>query len=1012
MRIFTRTFVLATYFLFISATLFGANIKIIESQSIHPLHKMDNNWAAIATGLGHTSTIEAQSFLDNFTNFADVDVLVISSGLIDIPDNRRDNILQFVQSGGNVYIQSEYLVDLSGNVIFQYVAQQLGNTFTWNTEFTGNLSPMLVSGDLAEGMNENNTINYYWYGTSGSGDANFIPFLHYDDKDWGFIYCPSDMAHGKMITTSDQDWIRTNSKDDLMENILSYLATNTAYATPTVSITEIPCEEYPTFSATIENNNSSVQVEWMINGEVVAGENAMTFSSSALVDGDVVECRISLAQACVNYQHVSNPILIAPIFPQETPEFNISADNTDVCEGQPIYFTATISTSQSANISNVAYQWLINGTPVSGANAAVFSPTNLDDQDIVSCQLIYDTDCETAAEVLSNEVSVNITPQTNPSVSISANLNEICTGETVIFTATGIDLGTDPVFQWQINGNNVGFNDPVFSTSDLADGQNINCLVTTNLQCSTTNEANSNTISITVNEVVNPEIEIVASATDVCEGESITFTANASDFGANPSYQWQVDGVNVGANQPNFETNTLENGQQVTCILSVAESCATSAAVTSAPIVVSVSLGLVPTLDIIASTTVLCPGESVTFTAQGANHGTNPVYEWLVNGLVVSNTSATLTLNDITESSTVSYTLFNEENCAAYQSVDSETLTVFVTGIAIEVAEMIHENCSQADGSILVNANGGVAPYTYEWSNGMTNSTLTNLTAGTYELMVTDANGCTGSASVELTNNAAPQIEEIIQTNVDCDNEDASAEVVLSNPSADLKYEWTNEAGEVIANTPNVQRLSPGIYEIAVTNSYGCEVFETIEIEAVSPISATLINELRMDLGTTIDLEVLVNTTEEVSYEWYPANGLSCTDCPNPVANPLVSTEYTVIVRNENGCEVSADVLVRVIPKDDLFVPNAFSPNGDGINDSFTAFAGENVAKIKALRVFDRWGAEVFRNQNFSPNVEAEGWDGTFKGSVMKMGVYVYFIEVEYIDGSTQIKKGDLTITL
>ncbi len=1010
MKIFTRTFVLTACCLFLTLSSFGANITIIESQSIHPLHKMDTNWSNIATTLGHNATIENQSFMDDYANFSGTDVLIIASGLIDIPDNRRDNILQFVENGGNVYIQSEYLSNLSGNIIFEYIAENLGNTFSWDEEVAGNLSPMEISGEMAEGMDEDNTISYYWYGTSGTGDDNFIPFLHYDNKDWGFIYCSSDLAHGKMITTSDQDWIRTSSKNDLMENILSFLANSVSYATPTVSISEEPCEDIPTFTATITNNNLAVQIEWLINGQVVAGENELTFSSNDLVDGDVVECRISLAQACVNYVHVSNPILIAPIFPIETPELIISANNTNACEGQSILFTAT--SNQSTAILNIAYQWLINGSPVSGADADNFFSASLSDQDVVSCQLIYDTNCATDLEVFSNEVTVNISPALNPSISIIADLTEICAGETITFTANGIDLGANPSFQWLVDGNNVGDNSPVFSSADLTDGQNINCLVTTNAQCATTNEANSNIISITVNEVVNPTIEIVASATNICTGESITFTANATDFGANPSYQWQIDGLNVGTNQPSFETSTLTDGQQISCILSVAESCTNSAAVTSAPIAVSVSQGEVPTLDIVSNANIICAGQAATFTASGENHGANPVYEWFVNGISVGNNATQLTLNNISINTTVSYTLFVEDNCIAYQLSQSEELTVFLSDIAIHVIELAHENCNSSDGSIEVNANGGVAPYTYNWSNGGTTSLLSQMNAGTYDLLVTDANGCTAIKSIEIKNNEAPQIADVLNTVVSCENEDASAEVIIANPSADLVFEWTNEAGEVISNHAKVDGLSPGIYEIAVTNQYGCEQFETIEIEAVSPLSLTLADELRMDLAASVQLEALVNTSATLSYEWFPANGLSCTDCANPVANPTSSTEYTVIVRNEYGCEVSADVLVRVIPRDDLFIPNAFSPNGDGVNDYFTAFAGENVARITTLRVFDRWGAEVFHNQDFSPNVETEGWDGTFKGSVLKMGVYVYFIEVEYIDGSSKIKKGDLIITL
>jgi len=170
---------------------------------------MDAVWNNLSKDLGHNSTVVGQAFLDNYSNLANTDVLIISSGLIDISATRQANILNFVKNGGSVYVQSEYLLDLPGNATFKYIAESLGSSFEWTTEVTGNLSPMEITGNLADGLSEENTIGYYWYGTSGTGDDNIIPFLKYEDKNWGFIYCPLDMTHGKMITTSDQDWIRT-----------------------------------------------------------------------------------------------------------------------------------------------------------------------------------------------------------------------------------------------------------------------------------------------------------------------------------------------------------------------------------------------------------------------------------------------------------------------------------------------------------------------------------------------------------------------------------------------------------------------------------------------------------------------------------------------------------------------------------------------------------------------------------------------------------------------------------
>jgi len=151
-----------------------------------------------------------------------------------------------------------------------------------------------------------------------------------------------------------------------------------------------------------------------------------------LTDGDVVEARISLSNECASYDHVSNPILIAPILPASNLEVTVSIDNLSFCEGQTANFTAT--TSQIADATNISYQWLVNGEPVAGASVQTFSSNALNDQDLVTCLLTYDDACNTGLEITSNIVSVAILPAINPELEITADLTEICEGELVTFT--------------------------------------------------------------------------------------------------------------------------------------------------------------------------------------------------------------------------------------------------------------------------------------------------------------------------------------------------------------------------------------------------------------------------------------------------------------------------------------------------------------------------------------------------------------------------------------------------
>ena len=161
--------------------------------------------------------------------------------------------------------------------------------------------------------------------------------------------------------------------------------------------------------------------------------------------------------------------------------------------------------------------------------------------------------------------------------------------------------------------------------------------------------------------------------------------------------------------------------------------------------------------------------------------------------------------------------------------------------------------------------------------------------------------------------------------------------------------------------------------------------------------------------GDPILLDVTSLEAGDFVYQWTPGNGLNCTDCPNPTATIDESMDYTVIITDlETGCSNSEIVKVRKInecSEDLISMPNAFSPNGDGNNDTYQMYSG-SIEEIEYFRVFDRWGALVFESndRNFA-------WDGKFKNKTVVEGVYIYLLSGKCkLDGSTIMKMGDITI--
>jgi gliding motility-associated-like protein len=144
-------------------------------------------------------------------------------------------------------------------------------------------------------------------------------------------------------------------------------------------------------------------------------------------------------------------------------------------------------------------------------------------------------------------------------------------------------------------------------------------------------------------------------------------------------------------------------------------------------------------------------------------------------------------------------------------------------------------------------------------------------------------------------------------------------------------------------------------------------------------------------------------TSNVIRWTWSPANTLNCGDCPQPVANPKFNTKYTVSFIDSNGCKNTGDIQIIVICKNaNVFVPNTFSPNGDGNNDVFYV-RGRGLDRVKSLRIFNRWGEIVFEQQNFPVNDGSYGWNGKYKGNKPIPDVYVYQVEV-FCDNSQIIQ--------
>ncbi len=197
-----------------------------------------------------------------------------------------------------------------------------------------------------------------------------------------------------------------------------------------------------------------------------------------------------------------------------------------------------------------------------------------------------------------------------------------------------------------------------------------------------------------------------------------------------------------------------------------------------------------------------------------------------------------------------------------------------------------------------------------------------------------------------------------------------------------------------------------------VRDANDCDLFGEAELDEGVGVVINVDPQILVDLGQSYQLGVSVNMdpSDIESITWEPSLYLSCNDCLDPTVIPANAVDYTVTIVSEEGCEGEARISFRVNKQANVFVPSIFSPNGDGENDVFLIFAGNQVREVKSFLVFNRWGESVHEYRNFEPNDPAFGWDGNHRGQEVNPAVFTWYAEIEMIDGRLELFKGSVSL--
>ncbi len=319
-----------------------------------------------------------------------------------------------------------------------------------------------------------------------------------------------------------------------------------------------------------------------------------------------------------------------------------------------------------------------------------------------------------------------------------------------------------------------------------------------------------------------------------------------------------------------------------------------------------------------------------------------------------------------------------------------------------------------SSGKVFANATGGWTStgFWYQWEGPRgvisSDSSVSGLEAGQYIVTATDNQGCTASDTVILTNPDSLAISDFSYQDIRCNGSD-DGEIGLEATGGTGSLYYSIDSGQIFAESSVFTELSDGNYRPVVMDANGCraELGHRIVINEPEPIRIDLqpdSSTVKFGKSVEFNTEVSNNATRPWHWRWMPTDDLSCVDCKNPTAAPCTDTEYALQLEDDNGCIARDTTYVDVLTdKKILYVPNAFTPDGNGNNDTFRIFTF-GVKEIK-LTIFNRWGELIFETTD--PTAK---WDGTYQGDRIKPGTYTYNIYIKYKDDERVKKRGSVTL--
>lgn len=565
-----------------------------------------------------------------------------------------------------------------------------------------------------------------------------------------------------------------------------------------------------------------------------------------------------------------------------------------------------------------------------------------------------------------------------------------CTAGTFTYNAATNSNQSSTIYLWRVNGNAVAATTGLNYNFNSAGIYNI-LLTTTDNTCTDTSE-----IKVTVDTVT---ASFSADNYKFCgESGTVRFTNTSSSASGNETYLWNFgDGQNANEKQPQHIFNA---GKYLPSLkVTTANGCTATFTATDSIKIYSVKAN-------INGDDEKCAGTTLQYNAVIISQSSITNYNWKLDNTTISNNDKVI--HDFNNAGT--YKLQLEVN-----SIEGCTATAekIITIHPLPVPNASADTTVCKGTTVQLKSSGG---NNYQWqpaglmqnANSPTPSVVVSQ-SNTFYVTVTNQHGCSQNDTVVIKADE-PTALTISSNKAICIGD----KVQLTASANAVNYLWNNETTLSNKNVaaPFAQPNTTTTYQVIAFSGNVCKndtANITVTVGNIPTINAG--TDKTVEANSTVQLNASGNNGEALQYNWGPADGLNCINCTSPSFTAVKDITYTLTVKTIYGCTASDDIFIKVMPaKANLYMPTAFSPNNDRLNDFFYV-KGYGMVTVKSMIIFNRLGQKIFEKQNVPANDPSQGWNGEING--MPVGgneSFVYMVVVIDKDGKEITQKGTITV--